>query len=131
MRIDSERTLFVGLRIDNKMRDQLGSCAPRDKAYFDGSDPRYLLVLHSKDDSYVGKLVDPGTPATGIEDLRRNILSILLRIAPGRHREDAVKVFAVDGERTEGITPLPIKASDDLDVDPGELADLKPLDPVD
>jgi hypothetical protein len=96
MRIVLDRKLFVGIRVDNKMRDQLEHCPPRDKLYFDGSDPRYLQVLRSVEDSYIGKLVEPGTPAVSMDDLKRNILSILTRIAPGRHREDAVKVFAVD-----------------------------------
>ena len=50
----------VGIRVDNKMRDQLQHCAPRDKLYFDGSDPRYLQVIRAVEDSFIGK---PSTPA--------------------------------------------------------------------
>ena len=108
MRIESERKLFIGIRIDNKMRDQLEHCPPRDKMYFDGQDPRYLQVLRAVEHSFIGKLVDAGTPAASMDDLKRNILSILTRIAPGRHRDDAVKVFAVDdGE------PPPLPAKDE------------------
>jgi hypothetical protein len=96
MRIEPERKLFVCLRVDNKMRDQLAHCAPRDKAYFDGSDPQYLQIVRATEDSYIGKVIDAGSPAVGMDDLKRNLLSILTRIAPGRHREDAVKVFALD-----------------------------------
>ncbi len=106
MRIENERKLFVGIRVDNKMRDQLEHCPARDKIYFDGSDSRYLLVLRAVEDSFIGKLVDPGTPAATMDDLKRNILSILTRIAPGRHRDDAVKVFAVDDGEPP---PLPEK----------------------
>ena len=96
MRIESERKLFIGLRVDNKLRDQLNNCPPRDKAYFDGSNPAYLHIVRGPTDVFVGKIVDAGTPAVGMEDLKRNLLSILTRIAPGRHRDDAVKVFALD-----------------------------------
>jgi hypothetical protein len=96
MRIDKERKLFVGLRIDNKMREQLFQCPPRDKVYFDGSDPAYLQILRSMEDSYIGKMVDAGTAASAIEDLKRNILSILNRVSQGRHRDEALKIFAVD-----------------------------------
>ncbi len=106
MRIEPERKLFVGIRIDNKMRDQLANCAPRDKQYIDGSDPNYLTQLRAVEDSFIGKMVDAGVSATSMEDLKRNILSILTRIAPGRHRDDAIKVFALD----EGEPPpLPEK----------------------
>ncbi len=96
MRIESERKLFVGMRVDNKMRDQLDHCPSRDRVYFDGSDGRYLQVLRSAEDSYIGKVLDGGTPAARMDDLKRNILSILTRVAPGRHREDDVKIFALD-----------------------------------
>jgi hypothetical protein len=96
MRIESERKLFIGLRVDNKLRDQLNMCPPRDRAYFDGSNRDYLTIMKSATDIFVGKLIDAGTPAIMMDDLKRNLLSILNRIAPGRHREDAVKVFALD-----------------------------------
>jgi hypothetical protein len=96
MRIDSDRKLFVCLRIDNKMRDQLAQAPARDKVYFDGSDARYLTTMRTAEDNYIGKIVDGGTPAASMDDLKRNLLSILTRVAPGRHREDAVKVFALD-----------------------------------
>ena len=114
MRIENERKLFVGIRVDNKMRDQLEHCAPRDKLYFDGSDARYLQVIRAVEDSFIGKTVDAGTPAVTMDDLKRNILSILTRIAPGRHRDDAVKVFALDdGE------PPPLPNNDEQE-DQGE-----------
>jgi len=43
MRIESERKLFVGLRVDNKLRDQLNNCPPRDRAYRHTEYDRYLF----------------------------------------------------------------------------------------
>ena len=116
MRIEHERKLFIGLRVDNKLRDQLNNCAPRDKAYFDGSDPAYLAIVRGPTDVFVGKIVDAGTPAIAMDDLKRNLMSIRTRIAPGRHREDSVKVFALDdGEPPEDAPTLerPKKAEDE------------------
>ena len=51
-----------------------------------------------------------------MDDLKRNLMSILTRIAPGRHREDSVKVFALDdGEPPEDAPTLerPKKAEDE------------------
>ncbi len=106
MRIDEARKLFVCLRVDNKMRDQLAQAPARDKVYFDGTDPRYLTIVRGTEDSYVGKIVDAGQPAASMEGLKRNLLSILTRVAPGRHRDDAVKVFALDDGEPP---PLPEK----------------------
>src|SRR5215475_4719669 len=109
MRIEPERKLFIGIKIDNKMREHLANCAQRDKQYVDGSDDNYLMQLRAVEDSYIGKRVDAGVPAASMEDLKRNILSILNRVAPGRHREDAVKVFALD----EGEAPAAPGSGDD------------------
>jgi hypothetical protein len=109
MRIDNERKLFVCLRIDNKMRDQLAQAPARDKVYFDGSDPRYLITIRTVDDNFIGKVIDGGTPAASMDDLKRNLLSILTRVAPGRHRDDAVKVFALD----DGEPPPPPRKDGD------------------
>jgi len=108
MRIESERKLFVGIRIDNKMRDQLRNTPARDKHYVDGSDPNYLFECRAVEDNYIGKQIDAGTPASSMEDIKRNIMSILNRVAPGRHRDDAIKVFALD----EGEPP-PLPGQDE------------------
>jgi|GEM_PF-3612192 len=116
MRIEQERKLFVGLRIDNKTREQLATCAPRDKHFVDGTNPDYLTQLRGTEDAYIGKIIEPGAPAMGMEDLKRNIMSILNRVAPGRHREDSIKIFAIDDGEPP---PLPRKAGDrDDEVDP-------------
>ena len=110
MRIELERKLFVGVRIDNKLRDALEHCPTRDRVFIDGSDPRYLQVIRAVEDSYVGKVVDPGATANSMDDLKRNILSILTRVSSGRRSEDDVKVFALDpGEPP----PLPPKEIDE------------------
>ena len=77
------------------MRDALEHCPARDRVYFDGSDPRYLNVVRSdslEGESFVGKVIDGGATAASMDDLKRNILSILTRISPGRRGEDDVKV---------------------------------------
>lgn len=117
MRIEAERKLFVGLKVDNKLRDQLQNAAPKDRPFFDGTDERYLIVIRTDgedEDTFIGKLVDAGTPAASMDDLKRNLQSILNRIAPGRHREDGIKVFAVaDKEGPSGAAALQRKNRDE------------------
>ena len=112
MRIELNRKLFVGVKVDNKLRDALEHAPSRDRAFFDGTDPRYLQTLRAVEDSYVGKLIDSGTTAASMDDLKRNILSILTRVPSGRRSEDDVKVFACD----EGEPPpLPPKEEKHFD----------------
>jgi len=96
MRIEPERKLFVGLRVDNKLRDALAHAPHRDKAFFDGSDPRYLVEIRAVEDSFLGKIIEPAIAVNSLEDVKRNILSILHRITVSRRSEDDIKVFALD-----------------------------------
>src|SRR5437016_6125780 len=105
MRIEKDRKLFIGVRIDNKLRDALEHCPPRDRAYFDGSDPRYLVVIRAVEDSFVGKPIDPGVTANSMDDLKRNVLSILTRISQSRRSEEDVKVFALDEGEPPPLPP--------------------------
>jgi hypothetical protein len=105
MRIEPDRKLFVGVRIDNKLRDALDHCPTRDRAFFDGTDPRYLQVIRAVQDSYVGKVIDAGATANSMDDLKRNVLSILTRVSSGRRSEDDVKVFALDPGEPPPLPP--------------------------
>ena len=105
MRIEPVRKLFAGVRIDNKLRDAMGNAPPRDRAYFDGSDPRYLLVIRAVEDSYVGKIFDAGTTCASMDDLKRNILSLLNRLSGGRRSDDDVKIFALDDGEPPPLAP--------------------------
>src|SRR5437763_546197 len=106
MRIELERKLFIGVRIDNKMRDALDHCPPRDRAYFDGSDPRYLTVVRAVEDSYGGKTIDAGPSATARDDLKRNAISILNPISQSRGSEDDGQLLALGASEQP---PLPAK----------------------
>jgi hypothetical protein len=119
MRIEQNRKLFVGVRVDNKLRDALSHCPPRDKVYVDGTDPRYLQQIRgdtNATDSYVGKVIDSGATAVSMDDLKRNVQSILTKVAPGRRSDDDVKVFAVDDGEPP---PLPEKPAGDDEDDHG------------
>ena len=104
MRIEADRKLFVGVRIDNKLREALDHCAPRDKALFDGSDPRYLTILRDAEHSYVGRLIDGGMNAPALDDLKRNVISLLARLQ-GRRSEDHVRLYAVDPGDPPPVVP--------------------------
>jgi hypothetical protein len=103
MRIETYRKLFVGVRIDNKMRDQLEKCPQRDRVFFEAEDGRYLTIVRGGEEAYIGKVLEGATPIVALDDVRRNVLSILNRICPGRRDQDDVKILATD----EGEPPPP------------------------
>ncbi|MBV8758877.1 MAG: hypothetical protein JO257_16440, partial [Deltaproteobacteria bacterium] len=105
--------------IDSKLREGLALSKPGDKKYFDGSSDEFLRVIEIGDDKdkerWIGKVIKPGPAVTEVDDIQRNILSILRRVAPNaRIPASAVKIFVLQGA---GVVPAVI------DDEPEELDD--------
>jgi hypothetical protein len=102
MKIDKSCGLFFGTKIDSKLREGLALSKPGDKKYFDGSSEEFLRVIEIGDDKdkerWIGKVIKPGPAVTEVDDIQRNILSILRRVAPNaRIPASAVKIFVLQG----------------------------------
>jgi len=102
MKLDKSSALFFGTKIDSKLREGLALSKPGDKKYFDGSSDEFLRVLEIGDDKdkerWIGKVIKAGPAVTEVEDIQRNILSILRRVAPNaRIPASAVKIFVLHG----------------------------------
>jgi len=102
MKLDKSCALFFGTKIDSKLREGLALSKPGDKKYFDGSSEEFLRVLEIGDDKdkerWIGKVIKAGPAVTEVDDIQRNILSILRRVAPNaRIPASAVKIFTIQG----------------------------------
>jgi hypothetical protein len=102
MKLDKTSALFFGTKIDSKLREGLALSKPGDKKYFDGSSEEFLRVLEIGDDKdkerWIGKIIKAGPAVTEVEDIQRNILSILRRVAPNaRIPASSVKIFVLHG----------------------------------
>ena len=106
MRLDPTGKLFFGLKIDSKMREALAQATPGDRRYFEDPDSPYLRVLSNGDEQWIGKLVDGGIAPGEVEDIQRNVISILNRIAPAaRHSPSNMRIFCVDP--APAVAPAP------------------------
>lgn len=102
MKLDKSCALFFGTKIDSKLREGLALSKPGDKKYFDGSSDEFLRVMEIGDDKdkerWIGKVIKAGPAVTEVEDIQRNILSILRRVAPNaRIPASSVKIFVLQG----------------------------------
>src|SRR5690348_2865636 len=102
MKLDKSCSLFFGTKIDSKLREGLALSKPGDKKYFDGSSDEFLRVIEIGDEKdkerWIGKVIKPGPAVTEVDDIQRNILSILRRVAPNaRIPASAVKIFVLLG----------------------------------
>ena len=107
MRLDQTTKLFFGMKIDSKLREALGSATPGDRHYF-AEDSPFLRVLSAGEDQWIGKIVDPGLAPSEVEDIQRNVISILNRISPGtRFSAAAMRIFCVDDAPAVPPPPSP------------------------
>jgi len=102
MKLDKSCSLFFGTKIDSKLREGLALSKAGDKKYFDGSSEDFLRVLEIGDEKdrerWIGKVIKPGPAVTEVDDIQRNIISILRRIAPNaRVPISSVKIFVLQG----------------------------------
>lgn len=72
--------LFIGVKISETLDRAMASCGEIDRAFF--TDPQYLIMVRNASDRYLGKLVTSGTPCASLEDIARNVTSLLARIDP-------------------------------------------------
>src|SRR5205085_6847431 len=102
MKLDKTTQLFFATKIDSKLREGLALSKPGDKKYFDGSSDEFLRVIEIGDDKdkerWIGKVIKAGPAVTEVDDIQRNILSILRRVAPNaRIPASSVKIFVLQG----------------------------------
>src|SRR5690349_5717488 len=82
MKLDKSCGLFFGTKIDSKLREALAQSKQGDRKYFDGSSEEFLRILEVDEEKWLGKVIQPGPAVTEVDDIQRNIVSILRRVAP-------------------------------------------------
>lgn len=102
MKLDKTCALFFGTKIDSKLREALSQSKPGDRKYFEGGSDDFLRIMEVADEKWLGKVVSPGPAVTEVEDIQRNIVSILRRVAPNaRVAASSIKIFVLQG--LEGV----------------------------
>jgi hypothetical protein len=77
-----DRPLFVGFKLDSRLRRQIEALSGPDRRYVSADDPTFLMLCRRGDDVYVGKLIEDRLTTDRVEDVRRNVLSIMRRLCP-------------------------------------------------
>jgi hypothetical protein len=112
--LKSER-LFFGCKIDSKLREALAQAKSGDRRYFEDPNGEFLRVLSFEDERWIGKVMGGGVNVTDVEDIQRNVISILRRIAPAvRTSGSSIKVFAVSSDADAVQIDTPTAAEDEV-----------------
>ena len=74
--------IFVGMKITEKLQDELDSTKESVKPLFNDSNPKYLQIKHVDNDEYIGKVIGSGVSFEIIDNLRLNLKTMLNMICP-------------------------------------------------
>jgi hypothetical protein len=111
MNLDKSGQLFFGCKIDSKLRDALNQAKPSERRYFEGAGGSEFLTIcdFADEEQWIGKVIEGGLSVTEVEDIQRNVVSILRRIATEiRIPASSIKIFVIEpqreSERTDAST---------------------------
>ena len=89
-------TLFVGLKISEKLQDQLDSSNASVKQFFEKNNPVYLQVKRVDYDEYIGKVTKSGASLEDLGNLVMNVKTMLRMICPKfSFPENAIKILSL------------------------------------
>ena len=75
-----DQPIFIGLKADNSLRHRLEALSDSDRQYVSVEDQAFLRICRVGEDTYVGKLISDNLTTDRVEDIRRNVLSIIRRL---------------------------------------------------
>jgi hypothetical protein len=88
------RRLFVGMKISKELQSGLDSPAPGTERYFKEDNTEYLQIVTLGEQKLIGRFLDDGIPLSDLEDIGRNVRSIVRLITRGqRLDEDSVRIY--------------------------------------
>lgn len=106
MELNKDGHLFFGCKVDSKMREALALAKPGDRKYFEGDGSDFLQICTAGEERWIGKALKGGIHTGEVEDILRNLVSILRRISPEiRIASNAVKLFPI---AVEQVSELPV-----------------------
>jgi len=87
--------LFVGIKISTKLQNDLDRPAPGTEHYFNAESADYLHVVTVGEQKLIGRYVKDGFPASDVDNVSRNVCSIV-KLITGGHRieEGSVHIYA-------------------------------------
>ena len=89
-----DEPIFIGFKASRALRQLLESLGNADKKYVSSEDSAFLRLCSIGEDLYVGKLVHEALAIDRVDDIRRNILSIVRKLGPAVPLPSTLRIFA-------------------------------------
>lgn len=93
-------TIFVGIKVNARLRDQLDSSNASMKPFFASNNSEFLQVMQIDSEEYIGKVTESGASLEALSNMLMNVKTMLQMICPKfTLTDDAIKILA--------LTPMP------------------------
>lgn len=101
LRLSEKTPLFFGIKMDGSLRRRIEGLTGADRRYVSSEGSEFLRICRLGEDDYIGKVVNERFSTERVDDIRRNVLSILQRLSPDTRFPAQLEVFACDPEAVE------------------------------
>lgn len=100
-----KQPIFIGFKADLRLRERLESLTDSEKQYVSQEKSAFLQMCEADEDVYVGKLVVDRLTTDQIEDICRNVLSILRKVGHEARLPKHLQIFACGPADAAQIEP--------------------------
>ena len=100
MELTDGQKIFIGFRMDGSLRHQLDSLEGPDRQYVSREPSAFLTICKHGDDSFVGKVIDDRLTTDRVDDVRRNVLSIVGRLCPEIRLPEQLEIWICAAEES-------------------------------
>lgn len=94
MELVLDQPIFVGFKADTSLRRYLESLSVFDRQYISEDDSAFLRFFRMGDDVYVGKIIQEPLTTDQVDDVRRNVMSIMQKLRPTVRCPGNLKILA-------------------------------------
>ena len=111
LNLSKDDAIFVGFKLDGSLKYQVENLEGPNARYVSADSSENLRLCNLDGDLYVGKLVEAELTTDRVDDLRRNVLSIMQRLFPEVRMPNVLAIRAVrlpqGGEEMAETAPFP------------------------
>jgi hypothetical protein len=94
LELSIHQPIFIGFKADSSLRQRLETLSDSEKQYASVDDSAFLQICRIGEDTYVGKIIRDTLTTDRVDDIRRNIVSIIQRLDGNVRTPTSLKIFA-------------------------------------
>jgi hypothetical protein len=98
-----DQPMFVGFKADTSLRRYLESLSDSDRQYISDDDSAFLRFCRMGEDVYVGKIILEILTTDQVEDIRRNVMSIMRKLRPAVRCPGNLRILACRSMGSESL----------------------------